>query len=77
MIVAARYPERPPKSIGGFLFAILRFHFFDLLQELLQHRPRLRASALLEPIQRLSGRGRPIKAARRAKLDLHMPISVR
>jgi hypothetical protein len=27
------------------------------------------ASALLEPIQRRSGRGRPIKAAGRAKLD--------
>jgi hypothetical protein len=54
----------------SFLLPILRFHFLHLLQELFQHRPRLRASALLKPIQRLSGRGRPIKSTRRANLDL-------
>ena len=63
---------RPPAATEinrALLFAILRFHFLHLLQELLQHRPRLRASTLLEPIERLGcGRG-PSEAAGRAKLD--------
>ena len=37
-------------SIGAFLLEILRFHFLHLLQELLQHLPRLRPSRALQPI---------------------------
>ena len=57
-------------SIGAFLLEILRFHFLHLLQELLQHLPRLRPSGTLQPIQRfLLGRG-ALEIVGLADLDL-------